>query len=125
MCKPRVKKINWFVRTITFGWPAAITLAPFGIYIKEKYFPYEQTRPSVWKRLVNHETIHWKQQLEMLIIFFYLWYLIEWFLKLILPPYKESAYYALSFEREAHDNDDNLDYLATRRHYAWIKRVFK
>ena len=29
------KDMNLFVRIITFGWAAAITLAPFGIYIQK------------------------------------------------------------------------------------------
>jgi hypothetical protein len=124
MCKPKIKKMNGFVSFITFGWAAAITLAPFGIYVQQKYLDWEHTAPYSYNRIINHEKIHWQQQLEMLIIFFYLWYLIEWFIKLILPPY-DSAYSALSFEREAEDNESNFDYLKTRKHYAWIKRLFK
>ena len=65
---PKIKKMNLFVRILTFGWAAGITLAPFGIYIKEGY---ENQRG-----IITHEKIHWQQQLEMLIIFFYLWYVI-------------------------------------------------
>jgi hypothetical protein len=116
MCfKPKVKKMNWFVSLITFGWAAGITLAPFGIYVKEKYLTNT--------RMINHESIHWKQQMEMLIIFFYLWYFIEWIIKIFTNF--GNAYKSLSFEREAYDNDDNLNYLNERKHFAWIKRIFK
>lgn len=48
MClKPKVKKMNWFVSLITFGWASGITLAPFGIYIQEKYLN--------WLWIQNHE----------------------------------------------------------------------
>lgn len=70
-------------------------------------------------RIINHETIHIKQQQEMGVIFFYVWYIIEWFIKLFL--FGTDAYYHISFEREAHTNDDNLDYLKTRKLYSWFK----
>jgi len=115
MCKLKIKKMNWFVKLITFGWAAGITLSPFGVYIKEKYLSN--------KIMINHESIHWKQQLEMLIIFFYLWYLIEWLIR--IPINGKKAYISLSFEREAHDNDNNLDYIKTRKHFSWIKYIKK
>jgi hypothetical protein len=117
MCKAKIKEMGWFVRTITGGWAAAITLAPFGIYVKKDYLP------PYWnyKVLANHENIHWKQQMEMFIIFFYLWYLIEWIIRIFVNGKK--AYISLSFEREAHANDDNLNYLETRKKFSWFKYI--
>jgi len=98
-----------------------ITLWPF-VILREIY---DSTPP--WRRraarIINHETIHIKQQEEMLIIPFYIWYVTEWFIKLFI--YGGQAYYNISFEREAFDNDDNLSYLSGRKRYAWIKRVLK
>jgi hypothetical protein len=98
-----------------------ITLWPF-VILREIY---DSTPP--WRRraarIINHETIHIKQQEEMLILPFYIWYVTEWFIKLFI--YGSQAYYNISFEREAFDNDDNLSYLNGRKHYAWIKRVLK
>lgn len=111
MCKPKIKKMNKFVSFITFGWAAGICLSPFGIYLKEKYLN--------GKRIINHELIHWEQQMEMLIIFFYLWYLIEWFIKLF--KYGKKSYYNISFEREAKLNENNYNYLETRKFFSWIK----
>jgi len=110
----KIKKFNWFVKLITFGCSDAITLAPFGIYVKEGHTN---------KRLINHEKIHWYQQMEMLVIFFYIWYILEWFVKLFFSPF--GTYLRLSFEREAYDNEDNLIYLKTRKHFAWFKRIIK
>ena len=73
-------------------------------------------------RLFNHESIHTAQMKEMLYIPFYLWYVIEWLIKLFG---KDSAYRSISFEREAYTNQDDLNYLKTRKHYCWIKRLFK
>ena len=55
--------------------------------------------------LINHERIHLRQQLELLIIPFYVWYLIALWRK---------GYYGISFEREAHLNDGDLEYLKKR-----------
>ena len=113
MCKPKIRRLKGFLNFITGGGITGITLAPFGIYIKEKYISNLRT--------VNHEKIHWCQQLEMLIIFFYLWYLIEWIIRIFVNG--SEAYRSLSFEREAYDNDDNQEYLKTRKTYSWLKYI--
>ena len=66
--------------------------------------------------LMNHERIHTAQQREMLFVFFYLAYFIEWLVRL---PMSSNAYRNISFEREAYANQRNLHYLETRRHFAW------
>ena len=68
------------------------------------------------ERLINHERIHTAQLLEMGIIGFYLWYVIEWMVRLMR---RGNAYRQISMEREAYENQRDLDYLAKRRHYAW------
>lgn len=98
-----------------------ITLWPF-IILREIYDASPPWRRKA-ARIINHESIHIKQQEEMLIIPFYIWYVTEWFIKLFF--YGKKAYYNISFEREAYDNDDNLSYLSNRKHYAWIKRILK
>lgn len=92
----------------------AITLYPFAMYFKGDYidlFPFT----------IHHEHIHWQQQKEMLCIFFYLWYGIEWLFKLI--KWGRQSYYHISFEQEAYLNQDNPDYCTTRKHFAWLKYV--
>ena len=66
--------------------------------------------------LMNHERIHTAQQREMLFVFFYLAYFMEWLVRL---PMRGNAYRNISFEREAYANQRNLDYLHSRPHYAW------
>jgi NADH:ubiquinone oxidoreductase subunit 5 (subunit L)/multisubunit Na+/H+ antiporter MnhA subunit len=105
-----------FVKTITFGFAAAITLWPFGIFLlKDKYL-----NNAI---LINHEAIHWKQSQELLGIFFYIFYVLEWFVKLFF--YGKNAYYNISFEREANYYENNLEYTKTRKHFKWIKFIFK
>ncbi len=67
---------------------------------------------------LNHEKIHTAQMKEMLYIFFYLWYVTEWLVRLFM---KGNAYRNISFEREAYSNEDDVIYLEGRKRFAWIK----
>lgn len=67
---------------------------------------------------LNHESIHTAQMKEMLYIFFYIWYIVEWVIRLFK---KGNAYHNISFEQEAYNNEDNLEYLNNRKHYEWFK----
>lgn len=92
---------------------SAITLFPV-ILLRRPEDRYDKT-------LINHEKIHLRQQLELLIIFFYLWYVIEyyfWYFRL-----KDSflAYKYISFEREAFAMEDDHDYLKTRKLWSFWK----
>ncbi len=149
MFKIKFKKFNWLVKLITFGNIIAITLAPFGIYVNQKKISLDK----VSKRTKNHESIHWKQQIEMFVLsgiislitiglllffkvytlwiialllfpflFFYLWYFVEWIVRGFIGT---KAYRNVCFEREAYSNDDNLDYLKTRKHFSQFKYLKK
>ena len=65
--------------------------------------------------VINHEYIHTVQMKELLYVFFYLWYLVEWIVRLFQ---KGNAYRHISFEREAYANEDDFAYLSNRKHYA-------
>lgn len=56
----------------------------------------------------------------MLIVFFYLWYGIEWLVRLIQYKDSHEAYRNISFEREAHNNEYDDEYLDIRKSYEWI-----
>ncbi len=73
------------------------------------------------KVLVNHEKIHLRQQLELLMIFFYILYLAEYYYHLwkLKNPYL--AYRQISFEKEAYANEHNLDYLNKRKFWSFRK----
>lgn len=73
---------------------------------------------KVSARTVYHEAIHTAQMKEMLYVFFYLWYLIEWLIRLFG---KGNAYRNISFEKEAYLHDHNKTYLKNRRPYSWFK----
>lgn len=94
---------------------SGITLFPF-ILLKRPEDLHNQI-------LINHEKIHLRQQLELLIIFFYLWYVIEyyyWYFKL-----KDTflAYKSISFEREAYAMEHDLNYLESRKVWNFFKYI--
>ena len=75
------------------------------------------------KVLINHETIHLKQQLELLIIPFFIWYVLEYFFRLIQYRNSFTAYQHISFEREAYANERNIDYLKSRKMYSFLNYI--
>lgn len=91
----------------------AIALWPF-IFIK-----YEALKSDPC--LVNHERIHLQQQIEMGVIFFYVFYVIEFLFHYIKYRNINLAYFSISFEKEAFANDKNLTYLKQRKFWAWRK----
>lgn len=70
--------------------------------------------------LINHERIHLRQQLELLVVPFYIFYFLEWFLRTVwyLDAYR--AYQNLSFEREAYQHEKDMDYLKKRKFFAFL-----
>ena len=75
-------------------------------------------------KTLNHEMIHTEQMKEMLYIFFYLWYVVEWFIRLLMLRDSHKAYRAISFEREAYANQENLAYREGRKRYSWLSYIF-
>lgn len=71
--------------------------------------------------LMNHEKIHLRQQVEMLWLPFFIFYLVEFLLKLIIYKKPKLAYFNLSFEREAYQNEQNLNYLRNRKFWTVMK----
>jgi hypothetical protein len=61
---------------------------------------------------MNHEFIHFRQQIELLIIPFYILYLLNYLINLIRYHKHTEAYRNILFEREAYENDSNLSYLS-------------
>lgn len=75
--------------------------------------------------LRNHEYIHTLQQREMLFLFFYLWYVLEWIFRVIQYRSFNKGYYHISFEEEAYTNQRNLIYDQERHRFAWWKYLKK
>lgn len=94
----------------------ALALWPF-IFVRDEYAWSFDTSSE------RHEEIHGAQQKEMLLVLFYLWYGIEWLVKLCIYRNTVTAYKNVSFEREAYENQYNIIYLKQRKHYAWVKYI--
>jgi hypothetical protein len=73
--------------------------------------------------LLNHERIHLKQQLELLILPFYVIYLTEFLVRLIFYRNWNLAYKNISFEREAYRNESNFQYIKQRRFWHFLKYI--
>jgi hypothetical protein len=89
-------------------------------------FPFVFVKYSLDKKnpvFVNHERIHLRQQLELLIIPFFGLYFLEFFLRLIQYRNVDLAYRNISFEREAYANEKDLDYLKNRFLWRFIKYI--
>lgn len=87
---------------------------------------FARNNRTISKRTYNHEKIHLKQMQEMLWIGFYLWYVIEYmiiFFVRVFSSKQSERYHDVSFEEEAHNNDTDMKYCNTRKHYAWVKYI--
>ncbi|CAD0002004.1 MULTISPECIES: hypothetical protein [Flavobacterium] len=72
---------------------------------------------------LNHEKIHLRQQIEMLILPFFIWYILEFFIRSIQYKNRDLAYRNISFEREAYENETNLTYLKKRSFFQFLKYI--
>lgn len=92
---------------------SGITVFPF-IFARKKSCKSDKT-------FINHEKIHIRQQLELLVVFFFIWYGLEFLIRLIQYKDFRNAYRNISFEREAYTHERNLTYLTNRRFFSFIK----
>jgi beta-lactamase regulating signal transducer with metallopeptidase domain len=97
-----------------------ITLFPF-VFLRKSYME----RMPQWKvdSIINHESIHLKQQAELGIIFFYIWYFLEFCIRTVLIGNTDVAYRRICFEKEAYVNEDNLEYIKTRKFWSFLKYI--
>lgn len=124
-------------------------IIPFRGYIAITLWPFIIVRRSALSKftdsVLRHELIHGRQQVEMLLLgavmsvwfaavgagwwsvlllpIFYWCYGMEWLLGLLCFGNSDQAYDHISFEREAADNEKNVDYLRIRKPFAWIKYI--
>ena len=112
-----LNSISWFMKV------GGISIFPI-IVLREKY----NTKDPYWKKagniIINHERIHFQQQLEMFVIPFYIVYILEYVIKALYYFDIKKAYENISFEKEAYSNQLDLHYLGKRKRYNWIKLIF-
>ena len=103
--------LPWLVRTITGNFARAITLYPFVLL----RYPDDRRDPV----LLNHERIHLRQQLELLVVPFYVWYLAEYVWHRLRGIGHVASYLRISFEQEAYANEQRHQYLDHRPPFAF------
>lgn len=133
---------SWVAKLLLFPTYTAITILYNSFFKKGK----EEYAP----RVINHECIHQVQQFECTVLglfiglflcgvfnfslwwmiilglgFFYIWYGIEYFIILCFAKWdkQNERYHDVSFEEEAHNNDDDQWYLENRKPFAWVKYI--
>jgi hypothetical protein len=94
-----------------------MAIFPF-IFLKTKQLKLD-------KQIINHELIHIRQQLELLIVPFYFLYFLNYLINYIYYHDHFLAYRNIVFEREAFSNDLKPDYLKNRRFASWINYLRK
>jgi hypothetical protein len=92
--------------------PRGMALYPF-VLLREK----KDAEDPV---LLNHEKIHLRQQKELLILPFYIWYLTEYFINRGKGFSAYQAYRKICFEQEAFANEQDLAYLEKRPARAFL-----
>jgi len=99
------------------------------VHILPKWWPYLAMQMWKWTlvkkgRVLNkvqlrHEIIHYHQQKELFLIFFFILYGLEFLIKMLIYLDWNNAYYNVSFEREAYDKQTDSNYLSGRKKFAW------
>jgi len=79
--------------------------------------------PHKDRRLQDHETIHFQQQLELLFVLQWLLYSLFYLKRLYDYRNVYQAYLQNPFEREAYSNEGNRQYLEHRPRFAWYKYI--
>ncbi|PCH77934.1 MAG: hypothetical protein COB98_01900 [Flavobacteriaceae bacterium] len=104
--------MNIIIKNLFPGNYCAIAIYPF-IILKSA----DLTNDTI---LMNHEKIHLRQQKELYWLFFFVWYLLEFFIRLTITQNWERAYRSISFEEEAYANEGNLQYLSSKKKYSFL-----
>lgn len=110
---------------------------------------FKRGKDDVFQYSKNHETVHAVQWTEVTAIFgliifvmqlvfgfsawwyllapvaYYVWYVLEWLVKLVILQDSNSAYKSICFEMEAYKNQRDDNYIENRRMVTpWLNEVF-
>ena len=85
-------------------------------------FCFVYSRGELSEETKRHETIHFQQYLETLIVGFLLIYLYDYLYAAIIKRkgFTRDAYLAIRFEQEAWDKDKEINYLSKRKRFSWL-----
>jgi len=85
-------------------------------------FCFVFSRGEISEETKRHETIHFQQYLETLVIGFLIIYLYDFMYAAVVKQkgFTRDAYLAIRFEQEAWDKDKDIDYLHNRKRFSWL-----
>lgn len=118
--KPIIKKVNWLSQGVV-----GLTIFPF-IFVSKKHWNHPKYRDQngrLQKVLINHETIHFKQQIETLVLPFFILY-IGHYIWNIFTKYGfdfNKCYRNVVFEKEAYDKERDFKYPEYRHPWGFWK----
>ena len=105
-----------------------ISMMLYGIMFWRKEYEYKMNDKEYFDIVYNHESIHEAQMKDFCKFIpiggtiFYIVYLLEWLFKvLFVYPFSYKTYSNISFEIEANNNENNMNYLKTRKKFAQWK----
>mgnify|MGYP000944867813 FL=1 len=102
---------------------------------------------KITERTLYHERIHSRQIIEVIalsmlplsvylhfggkwfigalfsLFSYYIWYVIEWVIHLMMGKGKHEAYRSICFENEAYSNDTNFEYLKNRNLFNFFDYI--
>lgn len=102
------------------------------VFWRKEYETYliNEHHKSYVDKVINHENIHTCQMKDFCKwlpiggTLFYITYVLEWFIRLFIHGPK-NAYSNISFEREAKQNERNMNYKNERVRFSNFKKYFK
>ena len=105
-------------------------MLPFVVYVRRKIFGHYSGLSwfiFIWinrsvedrEQLMNHEKIHFRQQVELLFIIHWILYAWYYLFFRLQGHGHHHAYLNNPFEREAYENEHNTEYLVNRPRFAW------
>lgn len=103
----------FLTKLFSLGFARGIMIFPFIFLSKERY--------KRDKYIINHEKIHYRQAVELLVVGFYLLYTVEFLVRLIQFRQANKAYRNISFEQEAYRHETDLSYLQKRRWWSFLR----
>jgi len=110
-------------------------LIPFRGFTALAFYPilFIRKEAELSDRTIRHEKIHHQQQIELLLVGFYFWYAVEYVIRLLIwldrlnwqeiRVASDLAYHDISFEREAYENEDDPDYLKSRKVFSYTDYI--
>jgi hypothetical protein len=70
---------------------------------------------------INHERIHIRQQIELLLLIFVVWYAVSFIVSRLRGMSWQEAYMSIIFEKEAFDRMYDMEYLKNRKPFSFMK----